>query len=256
MAIVRLIHWNGPEGRERKLRLASLGHHVEFDDADGGGLMKVLRRSRPEVYVIDLTRLPSGGRQVGMWLRSTKATRHIPIVFVDGDPEKVKAIKALLPDATYTTWSRLKTAIPTAIARPAANPVVPPSAIYTGRAAVDKLGIKPRMRVCLVNAPNGFADALTPRPEGVVYTARVKADCDLFIAFVRSRRELFVQFDSLAPAITRQTVWLVWPKKASKLKTDLDGNFVRESGLAGGWVDFKVCALDDTWSGLAFKRRR
>ena len=49
-------------------------------------------------------------------------------------------------------------------------------------------------------------------------------------------------------------LWMIWPKKASGVKSDLDGNVVRETGLAAGWVDFKVCSVDDTWSGLAFKR--
>ena len=51
-------------------------------------------------------------------------------------------------------------------------------------------------------------------------------------------------------------MWLIWPKKASGVKSDLDGNVVRNTGLAAGWVDFKVCSIDDTWSGLAFKRRK
>lgn len=256
MATIRLIHWNGPEGRERKLRLASLGHHVEFDVVDGPGLSKVLRRTVPDAYVIDLSRLPSGGRTVGMWLRSNKSTRHVPIVFVDGDPEKVKKVRELLPDAVYTTWPRLKTAIPKAIATPAQDPVVPPSAIYTGRPTVDKLGIKPGMRVCAMNVPTGFLATLKPPPEGVRYTAKSDDACDLFLAFVRNRRELFAQFVTVGRNVTRQTLWVAWPKKASGMKTDLDGNCVRETGLASGWVDFKVCALDDTWSGLAFKRRK
>ena len=49
---------------------------------------------------------------------------------------------------------------------------------------------------------------------------------------------------------------MIWPKKASGVKSDLDGNIVRETGLSAGWVDFKVCSIDQTWSGLAFKRRR
>ena len=126
MARIRLIHWNGPEGRERRLRLAALGHEAEFDDLDGPALGRALRASPPDAFVIDLSRLPSHGREVAMALRSHKDTRHMPIVFVDGDPAKVAKLKALLPDATYTTWGRLKTALPRAIARPATSPVVPP----------------------------------------------------------------------------------------------------------------------------------
>jgi hypothetical protein len=256
MAKLRLIHWNGPEGRERKLRLASMGHHADFDDVDGPGLSRVLRASIPDAFVIDLSRLPSHGREVGMWLRSTKSTRHVPIVFVDGDPAKVAKLKQLLPDATYTSWSRLATTLPKALARPTTSPVVPPSSIYSGKPAVEKLGVKPGMQVCLANAPPGFADALTPTPAGVTYTARPTAGCDLFVVFIRSRRELAVALSKPLADVVRQTVWFAWPKKASGVNTDLDGNVVRESGLAAGWVDFKVCSIDDIWSGLAFKRRK
>jgi CheY-like chemotaxis protein len=256
VASVRLIHWNGPEGRERKRKLASFGHHVEFDDVNGPGLSRVLRTSHPDAYVIDLSRMPSSGRQVAMWLRSTKSTRHIPIVFVNGDPEKVARLKELLPDATYTSWARLKTALPKAIARPATNPIVPPSSIYTGRPTAEKLGVKAGTRMCLINAPKGFAETLEPLPTAVRLTAKATKDCELFVAVVRSRRELATQLESLGPDIARQTLWIVWPKKTSGIKTDLNGNVVRETGLGSGWVDFKICAIDDTWSGLAFKRRK
>lgn len=255
MARVRLIHWNGPEGRERQLRLASLGHQVEFDDDDGPGLLRRLRSSVPDVFVIDLSRLPSHGREIAMWLRSTKATRHVPLVFVNGDPEKVGRLKALLPDATYTSWARLKTALPKAVARPPASPVVPPSSIYSGKPTLEKLGVKAGMRVAVVNAPRGLIDRLGPAPARVTFTARPAAGCDLFVAFARIRAELASHLALFAPLVTRQTLWIAWPKKASGVRSDLDGNVVRATGLAAGWVDFKICSVDDTWSALAFKRR-
>jgi hypothetical protein len=270
VARVRLIHWNGPEGRERALRLASLGHHAEFDDVEGPALLQALRASPPDAFIIDLSRLPSHGREVGLWLRSTKSTRAIPLIFVDGDPQKVARIKELLPDATYTSWGRLKASLPGAVSREVKDPVVPPSSIYSGKPVAQKLGIKSGMRVCLVNAPAGMTDLLraAPQPPPSVssrvtdsspdttsYTARASRDCDLFVVFVRARRELAVAFASVLPAVSRQTLWIAWPKKTSGLKTDLDGNLVRETGLDSGCVDFKVCAIDDTWSGLAFKRR-
>lgn len=256
MAHLRLIHWNGPEGRERKLRLASLGHHADFDDVDGAELLRALRATPPEAFVIDLSRLPSHGREVAMWLRSTKATRHVPLVFVDGDPAKVARLKALLPDATYTSWGRLKTALAKALARPVTTPAVPPSSTYSARPTVAKLGIKPGMRVSVLKAPAGIIDSWRPAPPKVVFTATPSATCDLFVAFVRTGRELAIVLDTLTRDVTRQTVWIAWPKKASGVKSDLTGNVVRATGLAGGWVDFKICAIDDTWSGLAFKRRR
>jgi len=256
MARIRLIHWNGPEGRERKLRLASLGHQAEFEEVDEGSLLRTLRSNPPDAFLIDLSRLPSHGRQAAMALRTYKDTRHVPIVFVDGDPAKVAKLKALLPDATYTTWGRLETALPRAIAKPPVAPIVPPSSIYTGKPTAEKLGIKTGTRVCLLGAPKGFAKTLAPLPDKVAFTMKPAATCDLFLAFARSRRDLAAHLSSLARQVTRQTVWIVWPKAASGIKTDLNGNIVRETGLSSGWVDFKICAVDDTWSGLAFKRRK
>ena len=87
-------------------------------------------------------------------------------------------------------------------------------------------------------------------------SARAAAPADLFVAFVRSSRELEARLAELQPRIERQTLWLAWPKQAAKVATDLNGNVVRESGLAAGWVDYKVCAINDVWSGLKFARRR
>lgn len=251
-----MIHWNGPEGRERKHRLTALGHDVDFDDLDTPQKRRALRANLPEAFVIDLSRLPSQGREVAMSLRSRKDTRSIPIVFVDGDPQKVGQVKAILPDATYTTWGRVKTALPRALARPLARPVVPPSAIYSGKPTVQKLGVKAEMRVCVLGAPEGFARTLTPLPPRVTFTARPDSDCGLFLVFVRSRRELAAQLVAAGRVINRQSIWIIWPKKASGIKSDVDANVVREIGLAGGWVDYKVCSVDDTWSGYAFTRRK
>jgi CheY-like chemotaxis protein len=255
MARVRLIHWNGPEGRERKSRLTSLGFEAEYDDFEFPHLVRRARADPPDAYLIDLSRLPSHGREVALSLRGSKATRHIPIVFVDGDPEKVAKLKTLLPDATYTSWGRLKTALPKAIQRPVRAPIIPPPSIYSGKPTVEKLGIKPGMRVSLVGGPKGIAETLGPLPKGVTLTAKTAATCDIFLVFVRSLRELVAQLDVLGRDVTKQPVWLIWPKTASGVRTDLNGNIVRETGLAAGWVDYKVCSVDATWSGLAFKRR-
>jgi hypothetical protein len=119
-----------------------------------------------------------------------------------------------------------------------------------------KLGIKPGFKVALLASPKGFAATLKPLPENVRFTARPEPDADLFICFVKRAAEMRHQLGTVTAAAARQTLWLAWPKKASGVKSDLDGNVVRETGLAAGWVDFKVCSIDDTWSGLAFKRRK
>ncbi|HEX6163353.1 MAG TPA: hypothetical protein VFZ31_08310 [Vicinamibacterales bacterium] len=119
-----------------------------------------------------------------------------------------------------------------------------------------KLGIKPGFVVALLKSPAGFAaKTLKPLPARVSFTARPEPDADLFIGFARTAQELQAHILSI-PAATTQTMWLAWPKKASGVASDLDGNIVRETGLAAGWVDYKVCSVDDTWSALAFKRRK
>ena len=255
MPTVRLIHWNEDEGLERQRQLESLGYDVAFEWGDGSMVLRVLRASVPDAVVVDLTRLPSHGREVGRVLRASKSTRHVPLVYVGGEPAKVAPTRALLPDATYTTWGRIKTSLPRALANPPQAPVVP-GAIMSGKPAVDKLGVKPGFMVCLLGAPQGFAGTLTPLPAMVTFTARPDRACDLVLCFVRSARELHAQALALREVVDRQTLWLIWPKKASKVKTNLNGNLVRETGLGAGWVDYKVCAVDDTWSGLAFKKRR
>jgi hypothetical protein len=127
--------------------------------------------------------------------------------------------------------------------------------VPSARPLAAKLGIKPGFAVCVLGAPRGFAETLAPLPADVRLTARAAAVADLFVAFVRSSRELEARLAELQPRIERQTLWLAWPKQAAKVATDLNGNIVRETGLAAGWVDYKVCAIDPTWSGLAFKRR-
>lgn len=103
-----------------------------------------MRESPPDAFVIDLSRMPSHGREVAAFFRGQKATRHIPIVFVGGAPEKVEAIRKLLPDARYTTSGRLPSTLRAALANRPASPVVPAQmmARYTSRSAAQKLGIR------------------------------------------------------------------------------------------------------------------
>ena len=255
MATIRLVHWNEDEGLERQQLLEAFGFEAAFDFGDGVFAMRQIRASHPDAVVIDLTRMPSHGREVATGVRSAKATRHIPIVFVGGEPEKVARTKQLLPDAVYTTWGRIKTALPKAIAKPPKAPLVPDHNAAWGKSTVEKLGAKPGFKIALLASPKGFVDSLAPWPEKVTFTARPDPKVDLIVCFARGAAALHAHLLALQIA-DRQTAWLLWPKKASGVKSDLDGNIVRNTGLAAGWVDFKVCSVDDTWSALAFKKRK
>jgi hypothetical protein len=82
-------------------------------------------------------------------------------------------------------------------------------------------------------------------------------DANVAVLFITSQAELVRDFRPLAKALPEKAaLWIAWPKQAAGVATDLNGNVVREFGLAQGWVDYKVCAVDEIWSGLCFVRRK
>jgi len=128
---------------------------------------------------------------------------------------------------------------------------------YSGTPLPQKLGIKPGSRLALFNAPDGFDRTLGALPDGVRTTGSGTADVDVAVFFTDRQAVLKKRFPGLARAIAPAgALWIAWPKKASKKPTDLDENVVRAVGLGQGLVDVKVCAIDETWSGLKFVVRR
>ena len=255
---VRLIHWNAAGAEKRADKLRAAGYRVDSEPVRGPSSLRELRSHPPDAVVIDLSRLPSQGRDLGLSLRGLTTTRHVPLVFIEGDPEKVARIKQLLPDAVYTTWGRIRGSLKRAIARPPADPVVPESAMagYSGTPLPKKLGIKPSSVVALVGAPQGFEDTLGELPDGVSLRRGARGRRDLTIWFTRSLKDLERRVERLAALVGDGGLWIAWPKKASGLATDLTQAHVRKAGLARGLVDYKICAIDETWSGLKFSRRK
>ena len=122
---------------------------------------------------------------------------------------------------------------------------------YSGTPLVDKIGIKPAHRLLFRNAPANLPGLLGKLPEGAAQVGRGKIDVG--ILFSTSADQLEREFASLARRLeSNGMLWISWPKKASGMKTDLNENLVRDLGLAHGLVDVKVCAIDETWSGLKF----
>ncbi len=260
MPAVRLIHWEQAEAIERAGRLREMGFAVDAEPIDAAGGMKALRDDPPQAFVIDLSRLPSHGRAIGFVLRQQKATRGIPLVFVDGVAEKVKTVRDLLPDAMFTTWAKLERDLRKAIAKPLRNPIVPKSESggYSGTPLPKKLGIKENATVGLIGAPKDFERTLGTLPAGV----KIKRDprppkkCDVVLCFAVMKKELLPRMKKAMQVSADSGLWLIWPKKSSGVASDLSEDVVRTMGLAAGWVDFKVCAIDATWSGHKFARRR
>jgi hypothetical protein len=127
---------------------------------------------------------------------------------------------------------------------------------YSSRNLVQKLGIKEGTRVIVIGAPPNYQSLLKPLPSGASIHTRLPASSDFIHAFARSHAELARKFPRLAGSLTDDGIlWISWPKRSGGMPTDLDENVVRELGLTEGLVDVKVCAVDETWSGLKFVRR-
>ena len=258
MSRIRLVHWKPEEALPRVEQLVDAGYDVVFEPFDPNTL-RGLAKDPPDAFVIDLTRLPSHGRDVGIYVRERKATRRVPIVFVGGAPDKVARAKERLPDAVYSPWGDVAAAIEHAVANPPADPVVPASTLagYSGTPLPKKLGIKPGAAVALVDAPPDFEQTLGTLPEGVELRRGVSGRPDVIILFTRARAHLEAGAPEMRDAMPDGgRLWLAWPKKASGVVTDVSEPVVREVGLAAGLVDYKICAIDSTWSGLLFARRK
>ena len=124
---------------------------------------------------------------------------------------------------------------------------------YSGTPLAKKLGIKEGFLIQIVNAPVHYPDLFSDFPSEVQEDPEPAIRKDFIHIFSKSREELGNLLPSLKNSIKQNgMIWISWPKKTSRIKTDLNGNVIREIGLKNGLVDIKVCAVDETWSGLKF----
>ncbi len=259
MKRVQLIHSKPTEAEARVRTLEAAGYEVTYELFQGPPTLRRLRADPPDAVAIDLECMPSQGRDVAFLLRQSKSTRGLPLVFAGGDREKVARIAGALPDAVYTSWGRIRSGLKRAIARPPEEPIVPASALagYSGTPLPRKLRIKSDTVVALLGAPEGFEEVLEPLPSSVRFKRSARGAANLILLFVRSRDEMERRFPTAARCLAKGGgLWIAWPKKASGVATDLTQAAVRSFGLGADFVDYKICAIDDTWSGLLFARRR
>jgi len=161
------------------------------------------------------------------------------------------------PDASYSDWDRIIEKLADLVKHPPQHVTRARSRLegYEGVPLHQKLGIKPGYIVSLVGAPPGFQQILGELPENVVLRDGVRVQSNLTLWFARSRRELEERLQRMRLFSKNAGLWIIWPKQASNLQTDLGQSIVREAGIAAGMVDFKICSLDTTWSGLRFTLR-
>jgi len=128
---------------------------------------------------------------------------------------------------------------------------------YSGTALPQKLGIKPGLTVVTINAPAKYRRLLGKIPDDVTFSDRLKPGSNFVHLFTNHRSELQKKMSILRRKISDNgTVWVSWPKKSSGISTDVTEDVVREIALPLGFVDIKVCAVDEIWSGLKLMIRR
>lgn len=253
MPRVRLIHWKAREAAGLLDALRAAGHDVEYDEQVDSEGFRGIRRHPPNVFVIDLSRLPSHGREVATGLRGLKATRHIPIVFLGGAPEKVEAIRKLLPDAVYAPAERLRSALREALANRPASPVVPAQMMdrYSSRTAAEKFGIRGGSTVGVIDPPRNYAGAIGALPAGAVIDEASEGSCEITLWFVQDAADCRESLPAMRTVAASSRLWILWRKGSA-----ITQRFLRESAAAVGLVDYKICAVDGTWSAMLFARRK
>jgi hypothetical protein len=128
---------------------------------------------------------------------------------------------------------------------------------YSGTPLVRKLGLAAGWRLAVLGGPAHLDQLLGDLPDGLRIVRRLAAELDAAWIFVVSRRELERSLPSVLARLPQDgTLWISWPKRASGVPTDITENVLREVVLPTGWVDIKVAAIDETWSGLRFALRR
>ena len=258
MARVYLVHWHDAECQDLAAPLRAAGHDVYCHSlpnrAPSWGDFQT------EIAVISLARLPAHGREVADWVWSAKKRRHLPIVFTDGKADKVVETKVRFPDAIYCNEEDIVRVVDDIVSGRRSAAPAPEERRKTAESAklpsatplAKKLGIVNGVRFALVNAPAGFVQTLNAPPTAIP-SRSFSSSCDVVLLFARSAaemtRRLAVIRRSMKPTAS---VWLAWPKRTSGIATDLTDEVVRQLGLRSELVDVKVCAIDETWSGLKF----
>ena len=128
---------------------------------------------------------------------------------------------------------------------------------YSGTPLAKKLGIASGSRVLVIGAPAGYAEWLAPLPEDVAFVGKLTGDTAIIHLFCDQRADLARELARLRKAIApAAAVWVSWPKKSAKVPTDITEDTIREVALPLGFVDIKVCAVSDIWSGLKLVIRK
>ncbi len=250
---ILIIHRNPLDAASRAHRLNQPGLSATGYPVVGPSAFRQIRADPPDAILIDLTQLPSYGRIMGGLLREQKATRPIPLVFLEGDPEKSARVREALPDVQFAVWPDVMPAIRRAIRQTPAEPGLPIPPKVT---VATKLRLRAGAEVGTLHAPAEIRKILGPLPKDVRIHAGI-GEARIVLVFAKSAAALGRELPRLADqAVSGRTFWICWPKRKSETPSDLSPNRIREMAVPYGLIDSKICALDATWSATALTRRR
>jgi CheY-like chemotaxis protein len=260
MARIRLLHWKKPEAAAYLKALTRAGHRVEHDEQFRPALLKQWRESPPDAFVIDLSRLPSQGREIAIALRQSPGTRSTPIVFCAGDPAKVSALREILPDAAYCEFDTLLSTLKQALSSPPKNPVRPTAMMdrYKSRTAAEKLGIKEGGCAAVINPPRAVDRVLGDLPSDarLVETETPEPKAQVHLCFVDRPDELGPLVSRFRSCADHSKLWILWRKGGKAAAGDVTEALVRNQALDLGLVDYKICSVNEVWTGMLFALKR
>jgi hypothetical protein len=260
MARLFYLHWNEKEARDRIKPLKLAGHQITtLSDSTEN----INWKTKPELLIISLDRLPSHGKAVAAVFWEANNRRDIPIIFAGGGADKVKGVREKFPEAIYCKNDEVVSVVEETLKNPppALGPkvkrVAPQTPGYSGKPLAVKLGVAANQRIYYGSAPDKMSEWVGPLPAGAKRISKATAPIDLAVLFGLSAKQLTTDFKSISKLMAPKGIlWMAWPKKAAKIETDVTEDLVRKIGLASEWVDVKICAISDVWSGLKFLRRR
>ena len=255
MPRVCVVHWNSAEAKPLLDVCRQSGFDIEYPDSDGMAVCRAIRVHPPEVIVIDLSRRPSHGREVAIWLRSTKSTRHIPIVFAGGEPEKVARVREILPDAAFTEMPGMAAALKGALRRKPADPVRPRQMMERAhwKSAAQKLGIAAGSSIAVVEPPRDFPSLPGELPDAVDFVDDPDIAAPMTLWFVHELHELQASLRRLRALAGRSKLWILWRKGSKNGLTQIS---IATATAEMALVACKVRSVDDRWSAMLYARRK
>ena len=258
MPRVRLLHWKAQEASSCIETLERAGYSVEYEEQFRPALMRTWRESPPDAFVIDLSRLPSHGREIAVALRQSPRTRLVPLVFCNGQPEKVNAVRTILPDAAYCDVAGLASAVRKALKERPVDPVKPPAMMdrYKNRTAAQKLGISASSVVTILNPPANVLDILGELPPEVELLEQPAPRAAVTLCFVHEPALVAAAISQVRRFATGSKLWILWRKGGSAARGEVTEHLVRQSALDLGLVDYKICSVDSTWTAMLFALKK